>query len=298
MSKVIVNIATFNSVDTIQRCVDSVLNQSLKEVVVYLSDDKSTDGTWELVNSLYYNSERVVLSRNKQNLGRIGNYRSMALANMHIPWRLNLDGDDFYSDLDFLRRAFEYIERLNVDIYMEGLEIYDSKLNLSYTRKIFTGSEDYRILSSEDYLKSMYRTVHSFVHSTMIYKTRLIKRDECFNKNSLNEDYMNMIRMLSVNTKICLVNRTPLVWVIHGLNESKKFSYYPWSPEMRAYRNHERSLRIRFSLKTSSQWYFNNVLYQLGIGFKSNIKSGKYVRALNILGFWLFVSFKHLVLRR
>jgi rhamnopyranosyl-N-acetylglucosaminyl-diphospho-decaprenol beta-1,3/1,4-galactofuranosyltransferase len=57
MYKIACNIVTYNRKDLLKRCLDAVINQTLKPITVYIIDNASTDGTIESVKEWgYYNS--------------------------------------------------------------------------------------------------------------------------------------------------------------------------------------------------------------------------------------------------
>jgi glycosyltransferase involved in cell wall biosynthesis len=70
--KVSVCIPVFNSVDTIERSIESVLAQTYPNFECLVVDDHSTDGTAEAVAA--FTDPRVKLVRNDTNLGMIGNH--------------------------------------------------------------------------------------------------------------------------------------------------------------------------------------------------------------------------------
>ncbi|MCI4675903.1 glycosyltransferase [Candidatus Mycolicibacterium alkanivorans] len=70
--KVSVCIPVYNSVDTIERCIESVLAQTYPNFECLVIDDHSVDGTAEAVAA--FTDPRVRLVRNDTNLGMIGNH--------------------------------------------------------------------------------------------------------------------------------------------------------------------------------------------------------------------------------
>ena len=59
-------IPNYNGVDTIRRCIDSVQNQSYKNIEIIVIDSKSTDNSVEIIKRGYSN---VVLIENTYNAG-------------------------------------------------------------------------------------------------------------------------------------------------------------------------------------------------------------------------------------
>jgi glycosyltransferase involved in cell wall biosynthesis len=72
VTKVSVCIPVYNSVDTVGRCIESVLAQSYPDFECIVVDDNSTDGTAEVAAE--FTDQRVRLVRNEANLGMVGNH--------------------------------------------------------------------------------------------------------------------------------------------------------------------------------------------------------------------------------
>ena len=71
-TKVAVLMATFNGIDWIAEQVDSILNQSDVNLTLYISDDCSSDGTYDYLQELEKGRINVILVRNNRRLGSAG----------------------------------------------------------------------------------------------------------------------------------------------------------------------------------------------------------------------------------
>jgi hypothetical protein len=68
---------TYNQEALVQEALQSLFDQDYDDVEIVVSDDGSTDATWQLILqavSQYTGNKRVVLNRNEPNLGIVGNY--------------------------------------------------------------------------------------------------------------------------------------------------------------------------------------------------------------------------------
>ncbi|MCY2974887.1 MAG: glycosyltransferase family 2 protein [Planctomycetota bacterium] len=72
MPKISVCIPTYNSAKFIQPCLESVLNQTLTDIEVIVSDNASTDDTTAIIESI--NDSRIQLYRQTQNIGSCENF--------------------------------------------------------------------------------------------------------------------------------------------------------------------------------------------------------------------------------
>lgn len=97
--KVSVCILTYNHVEVVESTIRTVLDQSLRDIEIIVSDDSSTDGTWERLLHMAVEEPRLRVVRTSQNAGMPGN------ANYAVPQASGdyialLHHDDIYrSDL-------------------------------------------------------------------------------------------------------------------------------------------------------------------------------------------------------
>lgn len=102
--RVTVMVPTYNQADVIAQAVDSALRQTYPNLDVVVADDASTDGTAGVL-ARYAGDPRVRVARRERNLGRAANYRRTLFDDAVGEWVLNLDGDDYLTDDDFIARA-------------------------------------------------------------------------------------------------------------------------------------------------------------------------------------------------
>jgi len=67
--KVSVGVPVFNDVQFIQKCLDSLLNQTYKNIEIVISDDQSTDGSEEVCKTYASNHSNIKYFRQEKNLG-------------------------------------------------------------------------------------------------------------------------------------------------------------------------------------------------------------------------------------
>ncbi len=88
----------YNLAPYVRQAINSALSQTYAPLEVVLSDDHSSDGTWEILEEMargYVGPHRVVLNRNEKNLGLIGHLnRARELARGELI--VMLSGDDVF----------------------------------------------------------------------------------------------------------------------------------------------------------------------------------------------------------
>ncbi|MDQ0511442.1 glycosyltransferase family 2 protein [Ancylobacter amanitiformis] len=122
MCSVSVIVAAYNSTRTIQRAIDSALGQSMSDLEILIVDDCSTDGTADLVRSLYGAEPRVKLLSCARN-GGPSRARNLALDAASGEWVAVLDADDLWLP----DRLETLLSRREVaDFIADGIVSYDA----------------------------------------------------------------------------------------------------------------------------------------------------------------------------
>ena len=108
MSQPLFTIATitYNSSKWVRQAIESVLASSYFDIEYLISDDCSTDDTWQIIQE--YNDPRIISWRNDSNLGEYPN-RNKVLNEAKGKFILFIDGDDILYK-NTLRNLSEYIE--------------------------------------------------------------------------------------------------------------------------------------------------------------------------------------------
>ncbi len=104
-----VGIPAFNRADKIERTIDSILAQSYKYLELIISDDASTDCTWQICNEYARKDKRVRCFRQKSNLGLNENF-SFLLRQGRGEYFLWINDDD-YCHPDFLLKLKNALDK-------------------------------------------------------------------------------------------------------------------------------------------------------------------------------------------
>lgn len=91
MCKVSVIIPVYNVAEYVERCVSSVINQTLKEIEIIIINDGSTDNTLDIITSITDKRIKII---NKRNNG-VSSARNDGIAIAKGEYILFLDGDDW-----------------------------------------------------------------------------------------------------------------------------------------------------------------------------------------------------------
>lgn len=86
-------VPVFNAQNTLNRCVNSILNQTFRNWELLLIDDGSTDKSCEICNQYAAIDKRIKVFH-KEN-GGVSSARNIGLDNANGDWITFVDSDDF-----------------------------------------------------------------------------------------------------------------------------------------------------------------------------------------------------------
>src|SRR5690625_1613346 len=113
MPTVSVIMGVYNSEKTIERCINSILEQSYKKWELIICDDGSSDSTYEIVKSFTDRFSNIVLIKNNTNKG-LAYSLNRCLDVARGEYIARMDADDiaisnrFQKQVDFLNANPEY----------------------------------------------------------------------------------------------------------------------------------------------------------------------------------------------
>lgn len=110
--KVSVLIYVLNDQPHIEKCVRSVINQSLREIEIILIDGGSVDGTLEIIDRLMHEDERIKLIQSESGVGHQFNTGLRAVGGKYI----GICESDDYLLPDMYARQYEIAEKYDLDV--------------------------------------------------------------------------------------------------------------------------------------------------------------------------------------
>ena len=93
--KVTVVVPSYNTENQIGRCLESICNQSLKDIEIIVVDDGSTDKTVDIAESYAKKDDRIIVIRNEHS--NAGVARNTGLDKAEGEYIVFWDSDDFFA---------------------------------------------------------------------------------------------------------------------------------------------------------------------------------------------------------
>ena len=228
--KISIIIPTYNAENYINRCIDSLFNQTFNfnDLEIILIDDCSTDSTKEIISNLSLKYENIITIFNEQNSGSPSKPRNIGIDNATADYIMFMDNDDYYYP-DMCEVMYNTIINENVDI-VSCRPILNKNNQEEIKEKTFLDDEDdfVKLNSIDDFPQLMSSGVTMLIWNK-IFKRNLIKSNKIqFPEKILYEDVYFMIQSyLKANGIVLLNNFWGYSYIIRtkGENKSTSFSY-------------------------------------------------------------------------
>jgi glycosyltransferase involved in cell wall biosynthesis len=220
--KVSIMIPTYNQDKYIVRAIESALSQDYPNFEIVISDDKSPDGTKEIVEKYLEckKDSRIKYFRNSENIGILKNYKKSLYEYASGEWVINLDGDDFFVDNKFISEAMKLIfeNKSIVLVFGNYCEYYQ---NTSKSVNIINKNLP-RIMDDGDFLMRYSKSEISWNHNSIFYKrSNAIQLGFYWHESIPRNDWESFLRLV-INNKVGYINNISAAWTQHEFNETRR----------------------------------------------------------------------------
>lgn len=207
----------YNQVDFVEDAVQGALSQTYENLEIVLSDDCSTDGTYEKIIGLikdYNGSHHIVTNRNNKNLGLVPHFNKVFLELSHGQYIFVQGGDD----ISLPNRV-----SIGIDYFIRDSSIYAITCALIFIDR--NGYETGRMNLQEDIVTTIQDKHYLSSNSFMCGSGMLASRRDIWNvfgslnDNSQTEDSCMRFRALLLG-KVLASAKYGVKYRIHGNNIS------------------------------------------------------------------------------
>jgi glycosyltransferase involved in cell wall biosynthesis len=210
--KVTIMIPTYNQAGFIREAIASALAQTYPHLEVIVGDDASSDDTPAVVASMAHPKLRYI--RHPRNMGRAANYRSLLYQHATGDFVINLDGDDYFTDPEFIAEAVQRIGN-DGDVVMVVAQVATRSPGSGDVSQVppdenLSGLEILRRLPARPYLLK---------HLGTLYARQPAMAIGFYRSEVISSDWESLYR-LSLRGKVKYLRRVVAVWRIHDRNET------------------------------------------------------------------------------
>lgn len=204
-------ITYYNQKKYVQRALQSVLDQTYDNIEIVLGDDCSSD---DYARQLTDQHAEVTYLRQKSNVGRRDHYR-LLLARASGVYATILNADDFFTDVDYIKKAVHLLESYgNMHLVFGKTDVYLEQIN-----KIIYDSNDRsldEVMDGGEFLLKMY----PIPHVTSIYNRKLAIDLDFYRSNYMSQDWESLLRICQEG-KVGYIKSPSALYGRHSDNVSK-----------------------------------------------------------------------------
>lgn len=191
MKKISIIVPIYNEEENLRKCIESLINQTYKELEIILINDGSTDNSKEIIESF---KDKRIVAIHKKNTG-ISDTRNIGIDKSTGDYIMFVDSDD-YLELNCIERLIETAEKENSEIVMFNyyLETPSKRIEIKLPK-----IEARNLKEDKDLLTKIH-----LGPCTKIFKAELIK-DNLFPLNLKYEDVPFVVEAVIKAGKISFI---------------------------------------------------------------------------------------------
>ncbi|WP_415295352.1 glycosyltransferase family 2 protein [Clostridium perfringens] len=215
MIKVSIIVPVYNVGKYLEKCLFSIVNQTLKEIEIIIVNDGSTDNSIEIINN-FRNTDKRIRVINKENEGLLA-ARGDGIKAANGKYILNIDGDDWI-ERECCELMYNCIENSKTDMII--CDYYSDYKNKSMVCK--GGTFDH-IDDELEYLKQyLTGNIKSYIWIKMI-KRSAFENINFSKKISLGEDCYLTLMLSKRIKKISKLDKPLIHYIIRDNSLTKKY---------------------------------------------------------------------------
>lgn len=202
MDKISIVVAVYNAEKTLNKCIESLLNQTYKNIEIILVNDCSKDNSLDICNEYSKANDNVKVISNERNSG-VSDTRNNGIDNSTGEYICFVDSDD-YVESNYIEVLYYYYQKYNT-VPICGFVYHDEYNHAKPVKYSWSGNEElvslgeaFR-LKSELYLTALWNKLFDrrlIVEKNIRFDTNIsVGEDlrfsiEYFDKNNISEVYV------------------------------------------------------------------------------------------------------------
>ncbi len=202
MNKISVIMSAFNCENTIEKSINSILNQTYENFEFLIADDNSTDHTSEIIKNMKKNDSRIMFYQNTKNIGLTKSLNKL-LSISSGSFIARQDADDLSLENRF-------------DLQLEHIEKY----NLDGCTTLATSLQSNEVIHKYKNLlpsKLVIKFKNPFIHGSLILKNEILKSIGGYDERFLYaQDYKLMNDILKKGYKVKIMKKN--LYILNTIN--------------------------------------------------------------------------------
>ena len=292
-------LATYNGEKYLKCQLDSILNQTYKNIRILINDDASTDGTANILKEYEQKDARIHVHYNEKNLGYIKNFENL-LKRVESKYFMLSDQDDYWMP-EKVENSLNKIIKEKADLVFTDLEAVDVNL-----QTITPSVVEFRGLKKNIKKHSDYKLV--FLQNSGVTGCTIITKKDLINKyvpipekEPMVHDWW-MALMIGQDGKISYLDEPTIKYRQHGNNQIGIYGMKNEINTAEEYRERYIKLKLdQFNIYIENEDKFTNKeipnLAQKGIDYMTDIRTKKIINFKNYKTFFDLYNMEYPMMR-
>ncbi len=209
--KVSVVITVYNVEKYLRQCLDSIVNQTFKDIEIIVVNDCSPDNSPKIIEEFNQKDKRFVVINLNKNIG-VGFARNEGIKIAKGKYVTFVDSDDWVSN-DFVEMLYKTIEKYQYDVISPDFYEYDNitqKICESHHTKKFYGIP----ISTMDIKQTLlcYEGIH---YVRKIFRLQFLKDNNIFFRTNILEDTLFTWEVVLKTNKLMFIDNKIYFYRIH-----------------------------------------------------------------------------------
>lgn len=280
-------LATYNGEKYLKCQLDSILNQTHKNIRLLINDDCSTDNTRAILKEYEEKDNRIKVKYNEKNLGYVKNFEDL-LKRVENKYFALSDQDDFWKE-EKIEKSLNKLLEEDADLVFTDLEPVDEKLNTITPSMVRFMQMDKNIKKHQDYKSVFLR--NCVTGCTILSKKELINEYIPIpTKEPMVHDWW-MALIISQIGKITFLDEPTIKYRQHGNNQLGIYGMKNYIQDFDEYREKYIQLKLdQFNLYVENEQFFKNkeliTLSKNAIKYLEDIRVKRYFNFKNTKTFF------------
>ena len=280
-------LATYNGEKYLKCQLDSILNQTHKNIRLLINDDCSTDNTRAILKEYEEKDDRIKVKYNEKNLGYVKNFEDL-LKRVENKYFALSDQDDFWKE-EKIEKSLNKLLEEDADLVFTDLEPVDEKLNTITPSMVRFMQMDKNIKKHQDYKSVFLR--NCVTGCTILSKKELINEYIPIPiKEPMVHDWW-MALIISQIGKITFLDEPTIKYRQHGNNQLGIYGMKNYIQDFDEYREKYIQLKLdQFNLYVENEQFFKNkeliTLSKNAIKYLEDIRVKRYFNFKNTKTFF------------
>lgn len=291
-------LATYNGEKYLKCQLDSILNQTYKNIRILINDDCSTDKTREILKEYENKDNRILVNYNDKNLGYVKNFENLLKRVENRVFMLS-DQDDYWKP-EKIEKTYKKFMREDADLVFTDLEPVDKDLKTITPSMVRYMKFKQNIDKYNDYRLVFLR--NCVTGCTILSKKELIQKYLPIPENKIMVHDWWMALIISQKGKLVFLDESTIKYRQHGNNQLGIYGMKNYVQDFDEYREKYINLKLeQFNVYIQNQEQFEIKelieLSQRAIEYLENIKNKKYFNFKNYKTFFDLYNMEYMSMR-